>query len=112
MLAIHALKSDADTRMPDQNLNAIMGGMLVMLFVIIGVALIIVICFLLTLYRALSRVSPQNRLMEPGLVWLALIPVSTSSGTSSSPSGCPVRFGMSSAIAARTMAAITADRWE
>src|SRR6266852_353173 len=32
-------------------------------------------CFyLLTLQKALSRVSPRNRLMEPGMVWLMLIP--------------------------------------
>ena len=38
------------------------------------VALTIGVCFLLTLHRALSRVSPHNRLMEPGLVWLWFIP--------------------------------------
>jgi hypothetical protein len=41
---------------------------------IILVALVIVVFYLLTLQKALSRVSPRNRLMEPGLVWLDLIP--------------------------------------
>jgi hypothetical protein len=38
------------------------------------VVLIIYIFYLLTLQKALSRCSPRNRLMEPGLVWLFLIP--------------------------------------
>lgn len=32
------------------------------------------IFYLLTLQKALSRCSPHNRLMQPGLVWLMLIP--------------------------------------
>ena len=40
---------------------------------IIGIA--IAVCYLLTLQKALSRVAPWNRLMEPGLVWLSLIPI-------------------------------------
>jgi ABC-type antimicrobial peptide transport system permease subunit len=50
----------------------------VVLFVILGIALlvglIINIFFLLTLSKALSRCSPRNRIMEPGQVWLNLIP--------------------------------------
>jgi hypothetical protein len=47
-------------------------GILCMIL-IIGIA--IAICYLLTLQKALSRVAPWNRLMEPGLVWLSLIPI-------------------------------------
>src|SRR5580700_6726522 len=36
--------------------------------------LVIVICYLRTLYKALSRISPRNRRMTPALVWLTLIP--------------------------------------
>jgi hypothetical protein len=38
------------------------------------IGLVITVCFLMTLNNALLRVSPQNRLMEPGMVWLLLIP--------------------------------------
>lgn len=45
--------------------------------VIFGVliALIIAVFFLLTLSRTLAAVKTENRQMEPGLVWLNLIPV-------------------------------------
>jgi hypothetical protein len=42
--------------------------------VILAIALAIGISYLLTLQTALSRVAPRNRLMEPGMVWLSLIP--------------------------------------
>jgi hypothetical protein len=42
---------------------------------ILIVALVIGILFLLTLHRALDRCSPRNRTMEPGMVWLNLIPL-------------------------------------
>src|SRR5262245_57637499 len=42
----------------------------------LGLGLIIMVVFyLLTLQKALTRVSPRNRLMDPGLVWLNLIPI-------------------------------------
>jgi hypothetical protein len=40
--------------------------------ILIGLA--ILICYLLTLQKALSRVSRENRTMEPGMVWLSLVP--------------------------------------
>jgi hypothetical protein len=39
---------------------------------LIGLAIAVV--YLLTLHKCLNRVSPQNRAMAPGLVWLNLIP--------------------------------------
>jgi len=36
---------------------------------------VILALYLLTLQRAMSRCSPRNRTMSPGLVWLQLIPV-------------------------------------
>ena len=39
------------------------------------VCLAIAIFYLVTLQKALSRVSRRNRLMQPGMVWLALIPL-------------------------------------
>jgi hypothetical protein len=38
------------------------------------VALVVFILFLLSMHKALQRVSPGNRLMEPGLVWLMFVP--------------------------------------
>lgn len=37
--------------------------------------LIIYIFYLLSLSKCLKKVQPENRAMEPGLVWLSLIPV-------------------------------------
>jgi hypothetical protein len=49
----------------------------VLLFVggILLVWLVLAIFFLLTLHKALARCRPRNRTMEPGMVWLNLIPV-------------------------------------
>src|SRR6266851_7273649 len=46
---------------------------LLCLALVVGIA--IHVFYLLTLQRALFRVSPWNRLLEPSLVWLGLIPV-------------------------------------
>ena len=54
--------------------EAFMGLLCVILGVVVAVALVIAIFYLLTLQKALSRVSPQNRLMEPAMVWLSLVP--------------------------------------
>ena len=50
-------------------------ALLGILCLILIVAIVIAIFYLLTLQKALSRVSPRNRLMEPGMVWLSLIPL-------------------------------------
>ncbi len=47
--------------------------MLVILGLVL-VAFLVVLSYVLTLQRALSRVSPHNRLMEPELVWLLIVP--------------------------------------
>src|SRR3989442_14505671 len=51
--------------------TAVLG--LACLILIIGI--VIGVFHLLTLQKGLSRVAPRNRLMEPGLVWLSLIPI-------------------------------------
>jgi hypothetical protein len=43
--------------------------------VLIIISLVITIFFLLTLQKALTRCSPRNRTMEPGMVWLMFIPL-------------------------------------
>lgn len=53
----------------------ILGIVCVVAGVIVLVGLVIAVLYLLTLYRALAKVAPHNRLMEPGLVWLSLIPL-------------------------------------
>ena len=47
-------------------------GCIGLIAIVIGI--IISILFLLTLQKCLSRVEPRNRAMEPGMVWLNLIP--------------------------------------
>jgi hypothetical protein len=45
--------------------------------VMVGVliALVVLVFYLLTLQKALTRCSPENRAMQPGMVWLQLIPL-------------------------------------
>ena len=45
-----------------------------MCFVVIAI-LAIYVFFLLTLQKAMGRCSRRNRTMEPGLVWLLLVPL-------------------------------------
>jgi len=46
--------------------HAVMGG---------AIMLIPAIFYCLTLQKALNRVSPENRAMQPGMVWLLFIPL-------------------------------------
>ena len=48
---------------------------LIVVAVIFGISLIPMIFFLLTLQNTLNAISFENRKMEPGLVWLSLIPI-------------------------------------
>jgi hypothetical protein len=57
-----------------QNADELIGLLCVVIGVVLVVALAIQIFYLLTLQKALSRVSPENRAMQPGMVWLELIP--------------------------------------
>lgn len=59
---------------PDTVLAALAAYMVAIVIGII-VGLIIQILFLLSLSRCLTAVSPRNRKMEPGQVWLNLIPL-------------------------------------
>ena len=43
--------------------------------IILAVLLAVMVFYLLTLQKALSRCSPENRAMAPGMVWLQLIPL-------------------------------------
>jgi|GEM_PF-230721 len=44
-------------------------------FLVLVIALGIAIPYLLTLQRTLEAVSPENRRMQPGMVWLLLVPL-------------------------------------
>ena len=48
---------------------------LLLLFIVIGLFLIPLILFLINLQNTLKAIDPQNRTMEPGKVWLMLIPL-------------------------------------
>src|SRR5262249_51882422 len=50
-------------------------GLLGVLCLFLIIAIVIAVFYLLTLQKALSRVARRNRLMEPGMVWLSLIPI-------------------------------------
>jgi hypothetical protein len=50
-------------------------GMLIGTLVGIAILLIPAIFYLLTLQKALNRCSPESRAMQPGMVWLMLIPL-------------------------------------
>lgn len=54
--------------------NAINAGVAIGIFVVALIGIAVAIVYLLTLHKCLNRVSPQNRAMAPGLVWLTLIP--------------------------------------
>jgi hypothetical protein len=52
-----------------------MAGLFICYGVLIVISIIIHILFLLNLSRCLAECSPRNRTMEPGMVWLNLIPL-------------------------------------
>jgi hypothetical protein len=60
--------------MRNSNDDAFLAILGVVVLVALAVGLVISIFFLLTLSRCLTRIQPRNRDMEPGLVWLNLIP--------------------------------------
>lgn len=53
----------------------VMGIVFAIIAVVVLVIIVIGILYLMTLYKCLKKVKPENRAMEPGLVWLSLIPV-------------------------------------
>ncbi len=53
---------------------AILGVVIAIACGILVIVYVIYIFYCLTLYRALSRVAPENRSMEPALAWLYLVP--------------------------------------
>jgi hypothetical protein len=50
-------------------------GVLIGMLVVVGILLLPAIFYLLTLQKAFQRCSPENRAIQPGLVWLMFIPL-------------------------------------
>lgn len=61
--------------MSDQANAAVAIGTAVLVSIMIVISLVITIFFILTLQKALNRCSPENRAMQPGMVWLLLVPL-------------------------------------
>jgi hypothetical protein len=51
------------------------GGALMLVLVGVGIGITVAILYLLTLQNTLNAISPENRQMPPGQVWLMLIPL-------------------------------------
>lgn len=59
-----------------QHIDRVAGqGALGIAFIACAVLLVPMIFYLLTLQKALNRCSPESRAMQPGMVWLMLIPL-------------------------------------
>jgi len=72
---MNALFAQAGKNPTDAEVGAMLGAMMVGIIIGVIIALVIAIFYLLTLSKALSRCSRDNRTMEPGMVWLNLIPL-------------------------------------
>ena len=63
---------------PPPNADAV-AGIMTAYFIVLGVVAVVIfvvdIFFLLSLSKCLQAVAPENRKMEPGMVWLNLIPL-------------------------------------
>jgi hypothetical protein len=57
-------------------LAALLGGScLAIVLILIGIAVVPLVFYCLSMSKALTQVGPENRNMEPGMVWLLFIPV-------------------------------------
>lgn len=50
-------------------------GILVFVLIVLAISLIPLIFYILTLQKALNKCAPENRAMQPGMVWLLLVPL-------------------------------------
>jgi hypothetical protein len=75
LLQAGALFAQANKQPPPPPDAGGVAAVLVCYGVVIAVAIVVRVLFLLTLSRCLAQCSPRNRTMEPGLVWLNLIPL-------------------------------------
>ena len=54
---------------------AVAGGIIFIVIIVIAICLIPMVFFLIHLQKLLNKCSVNNRAMEPGMVWLNLIPL-------------------------------------
>jgi hypothetical protein len=59
---------------PQQLMRILTGAGLAVGLILTLIGIAVMVFYLLTLMRALERCSPESRAMQPGLVWLNLIP--------------------------------------
>lgn len=50
-------------------------GILVFMLIVLAIALVPMIFYILTLQKALNKCAPENRAMQPGMIWLLLVPL-------------------------------------
>jgi hypothetical protein len=74
MMTLFAQAGGFNGRGNDDIPPEVLGGIICFAVVIFAIVLVIHILFLLTLSKCFSLIAPRNRLMEPGMVWLNLIP--------------------------------------
>jgi hypothetical protein len=56
--------------------SAAMGaGILFVALIVLVIALIPMVFYILTLQKALNKCAPENRAMQPGMIWLLLVPL-------------------------------------
>lgn len=63
--------------MSPESLSAAALGSGCLVFILLGIAAVLVpiVFYLLSMQRALTLAGPENRTLEPGMVWLMLIPL-------------------------------------
>ncbi|MEI7683441.1 MAG: hypothetical protein WCL32_00330 [Planctomycetota bacterium] len=54
--------------------GGIVAGIMGFVCLVVVLAIVVAVLYLLTLQKALRRCAPRNRTMEPGMVWLNLVP--------------------------------------
>ena len=54
---------------------ALGAGIMVFALIALAIALIPMIFYILTLQKALNKCAPENRAMQPGMIWLLLVPL-------------------------------------
>ena len=59
----------------DQVAQVAVASAIVIGLVVLAISTAVTIFFILTLQKALNRCSPENRAMQPGMLWLLLIPL-------------------------------------
>jgi len=54
---------------------ALGAGIMVVALIVLAISLIPLVFYILTLQKALNKCAPENRAMQPGMLWLLLVPL-------------------------------------